>query len=245
MTEPVSYYTDLITSEHSDQPRYRATIETTVKPLSDLQAFISHLPEDFDLDEAIGNQLDIVGQWVGRSRNIPVPLAGLYFTWDDPTRGWNKGIWKGPYDTIYGISRLDDDTYRRLLYAKIMTNNWDGTVEGGQAALDEFFDNPNTLVFIQDNNDMSMTMGVSQIIPSPLLLTIWNKYFPLKPAAVRTYYSVTSVDGAPLFGWDMDNGYVSGWDMGAWGVSPDYIIDNPPVSLLLDDSFVLDETPLG
>jgi hypothetical protein len=226
----VDDYLSLITPWHAGRPRFRATVEGLVAPVVSLQEFIAHLPEDFDLDEAIGNQLDVVGQWVGRSRFIPVPIAGLYFTWDDPTRGWDKGIWRGPYDTQYGIIRLDDETYRRLLYAKIMTNNWDGTVAGGQAALDEFFNDPDTLVFIQDNNDMTMTIGVSQKIPSPLLLSILYKYFPLKPSAVQTYYNVTSVDQSPLFGFDVQNEYVSGWDSGAWGVTPEFITDNPPVS---------------
>lgn len=223
----VDNYLDLITRWHAFRPKFRATVATAVSPLVALQAMLAHLPEDFDLDEAIGAQLDVVGQWVGRSRFIPVPIPDIYFSFGDPLRGFGRGVWKGPYDLEYGIYRLDDETYRRLLYAKIMTNNWDGTVPDAQAVFDQFFDDPETLVFLQDNNDMSATIGVSGKIPSALLLTILSKYFPLKSSAVRTYYSVTSVNHAPLFGFGVQNAHVSGFGTGTWAVSPEYVINNP------------------
>lgn len=223
----IDHYLDRITPWHRGRPRFVATVTALCQVLVDLQAMIAHLPQDFDIDEAIGAQLDAVGQWVGRSRMIPVPIADLYFSFDDPARGFDKGIWFGPYDTETGIVRLDDDTYRRLLYAKIAANNWDGSVAGAQAAYDIFFNDPDTLVFVQDNGDRSMTIGVSQKVPSTLLLTLLDRYFPLKPEGVRSYHLVTSVNQAPLFGFDVENEYVSGFDVGSWGVSPDYIVDHP------------------
>ncbi|MGC7970039.1 DUF2612 domain-containing protein, partial [Salmonella enterica] len=72
------------------------------------------LPFDFDLDQAIGVQLDAVGEWVGISRNITVPLAGVYFSFDIAGLGFDQGVWKGPFDPDTGLTTLDDDTYRLL-----------------------------------------------------------------------------------------------------------------------------------
>ncbi|HEP6287958.1 TPA: DUF2612 domain-containing protein, partial [Burkholderia vietnamiensis] len=41
---------------------------------------------------------------------------------------------------------------------------------------------------------------------------------PLKPEGVRVAYTiVTTVDGAPMFGFDMSNQFVAGFDSGSWG----------------------------
>lgn len=49
---------------------------------------------------------------------------------------------------------------------------------------------------------------------------------PVKAAGVRRYYAFTSVDGAPLFGFDLQNSFLSGWDAGAWGVTPQWLLEN-------------------
>lgn len=221
----VDAYLDHITSFHRGKPRFAATVSALVQPLADLQGMVGHLPADFDLDAAIGAQLDVVGEWVGRSRFIPTPIPDLYFSFDDPVRGFEKGIWKGPYDSETGINRLDDDIYRLLLRAKIAANTWDGSVAGAQAAFDTIFSvATGTRLFVQDNGDMSMTVAVAGVIPSVLFLMLMSKgYLPLKPGGVRAYYSVTSINNTPLFGFDVQNEFVAGFDSGSWGVPPDYI----------------------
>ncbi len=111
----------------------------------------------FDLDVAIGAQLDATGQWIGPSRNVSLPILGTDFTWSDPSRGWMQGLWKGPYSQQYGITQLDDDTYRRLLNAVVMSNHWDGTIPGMQAIFDTFFVDPATLVFVQDQGQVPLS----------------------------------------------------------------------------------------
>jgi hypothetical protein len=225
MTETVDYYLDRITPWHAGRPRFRSTVENAVAPLVGLQEFLAHLPQDFDLDDAIGVQLDAVGERVGRSRFIPVPIPDYYFSFDDEARGFDKGIWIGPYDSASEANRLDDNTYRRLLYAKIMANSWDGTVVGAQAVFDRFFTAPETLILVQDNFDMSMTVGLSGKVPSSLFLAIFaGNYLPMKPEGVKSYYAITSIDEQALFGFDMDNQYVRGFDDAAWGVDADYLI---------------------
>ena len=153
MTRSVDDYLALIPSYNSNKPKFTATIAASVAPLAGLQAALDALPLAFDLDAAIGAQLDAVGEWVGRSRRVPVPLEGLFFAFDDPVRGWDRGIWKGPYDAGTSISLLDDDTYRKLLRAKILANTWDGTTGGAQAVLDAYFQDPDSLVFVEDDGN--------------------------------------------------------------------------------------------
>lgn len=259
-----SDYVALITPQHTDKPKFVATVSASVDPLAQLQATLLELEIAFDLDTAVGAQLDAVGVRVSRSRQLRQALPNLYFTWGDPNRGWGRGVWKGPYDTSYGITLLDDDTYRRLLKAKVLANAWDGTVAGEQGILDAYFVDPATHVFVEDGayatlneqwftwNDplrgwgqgvwkplgatpsgvtrvsMQMTVGVSGKIPSLVDLGLLGQdLIAARPMGVEVNYRVTSVDGAPVFGWGVDNQYIGGWGRGAWGVTPDYVIANP------------------
>lgn len=223
----VERYLALVTSLHRRKPKYTAMLRLLLEPMAAIRAFVEHLPTDFDLDYAIGVQLDVVGEWVGRSRNVSIPIPNAWFTWDHETRGWDAGIWQGPYDSEQGITRLDDETYRQLLRAKIASNNWDGTVAGATAALAILFPDGDTHIFIVDNGDMTMTVGVAGAIPSTLWIALLaNGYVPLKPVGVRTDYLITTVNDAPLFGFDVENEYIAGWDTGSWGAAPGYFLES-------------------
>jgi hypothetical protein len=216
-------YQDLVTSFHSSRPKFMAIVGGVTAPPAEAQNFLRTLPSQFDLDTAIGVQLDQVGEWIGRTRYVKQPIAGVYFTLDDPLRGFDLGVWKGPNDNDAGLTRLDDETYRLLLRAKIASNNWDGTLEGAKNALSIIFPDGETRIFILDNQDMSMVFGVSGTIPSILFLALLSLgYVPLKPEGVQAVYAITSVDGAPLFGFDVDNEFIGGFDSGSWAVTPEY-----------------------
>ena len=143
-------YVGKIPPLYANKPNFTATIAATVSPFTDLQTFFAGLSQQFDIDVAVGAQLDIVGQWIGQSRKVSIPVAQPWFSWSVENRGWSQGYWKGP--TILGnyISSLDDDTYRRLLYAKRIANYGDGQTDSAQAALNAYFVNPETYVFVLD-----------------------------------------------------------------------------------------------
>ncbi|VFR31909.1 Putative bacteriophage protein [plant metagenome] len=206
-----------ITSAHRGKPRFMATAAALVEGLAALGERYRALPAAFDLEEAIGAQLDAVGLWVGITRHIRTPITGVYFTLDADGLGLDQGIWQGPFDPSEGITSLDDDTFRLLIRAKIGANHWDGTLEGAVPVFNLLF-NGDTHVFIQDNQDMSMDVAVSGRVPSALFLALLTGgYLPIKPAGVRVnYYVLPSGDG-PQFGFDVENQYISGFDDGLWG----------------------------
>ena len=65
MSGDITPYTDLITSQHAVRPNYMATIAALVQPIADEVTLLKGIPAGFDLDAAVGEQLDFVGQWVG------------------------------------------------------------------------------------------------------------------------------------------------------------------------------------
>lgn len=211
-------YTGLIAGYQRDRPNYRQMVYATTQPVADIAALAQSLPAAFDLDMAVGAQLDAVGVRVGISRRLKTPLTGVYFSLDIDGVGLDMGVWQGPYDPDYGITILDDDTYRTIIRAKIANNQWDGTAAGASAILDPIFGD-GTKVFIVDNGDMSIDIGVSGAIPSVVMLSLlFQGYLTVKPAGVRINgYYLTTEYGAPLFGFDADNAYVGGFDRGTWG----------------------------
>jgi hypothetical protein len=216
-----TFYTNLITSSFADKPNFKLMINALTSIFTDQQTVLAALKLMFDIDSAVGEQLDIIGEWVGISRNVEVPITGVYFAWGDtanPTKtGWGYGVWQGPYDPDTGIISLPDDAYRTILKAKIAANHWDGTVPGAYKIWDTAFAGNGSVLFIQDNQDMTMSVGVAGPPLSGLdkaLLT--GGYFQIKPSGVtiRSYdFSVTS---GPIFAWGVSNSTLGGWSVAGW-----------------------------
>lgn len=212
-------YLNLITSEHRDKPVFEATVSAGVSPFAKIQSVLLGMPANFDIDTAVGVQLDALGAWIGRARRIDTPLAGVYFAWDDTaTVGWESGVWQGVFDPSSGLVDLPDDSYRMLLKAKIAANAWDGTIPGAYAVWATVF--ADSEIIIQDNQDMSMVVGIAgqrlSAVDEALLV---NGYLPLKPEGVRINYYAVPPSPGPLFAWDSsESAALAGWESGQWAI---------------------------
>lgn len=210
-------YVALITNEHAQRAKFIATLQATIDPLTRGQAVLRGLNTDFDIDTAVGVQLDILGIWIGISRRVAVPLVGVYFTFDDTIQtGWDSGSWQGPFDPDSGLTELPDEDYRILLKAKIAANSWDGSIPGAYSVWESAF-NDESFILIQDNQDMSMIIAiVGQPLSAVSQALLTQGYIPLKPAGVRIAYYAVPVDENPLFAWDVTNTLLNGWGAGSW-----------------------------
>lgn len=172
----------------------------------------------FDLSTPpVGNQLDIIGQWVGVSRNVTIPIAGVFFSWDGLANvGWDFGIWQSATQPVTLVT-LPDDVYLTLILARIASNNWDGTTEGAYTVWSLIF--PNLHLLIQDNQNMSFLIAIQGApIDSLTQALLTQGYLPLKPEGVRISGYVVAVDTNPFFAWDAVSPYLDGWDAGSWGI---------------------------
>ncbi len=213
----LSEYLDLITSQHRNKPKFSGVTASAVAPLALCQGFIdTSLLRAWDLDTAIGKQLDHVAEWIGATRYIEQPLLDLYFTWDDRViTGWEHGYWQGKYDPSTGVIALGDDVFRTVLYAKIASNNWNGSRETMEGIWNSAFGDESTLAVI-DHQDMSITLYLQGFTNNPMLEFILKSgRIPLKPEGVRIReYIITK--GA-VFGFDSNSLAVRGFDIGYWG----------------------------
>lgn len=258
--QPIVYrdptdYTPYITPwQAAGHPKFTGTVTATTLPIATAAVVTAALPSAFDIDAAFGAQLDVVGQWIGRDRYARIPRQANWFSLNDPRRGLGIGVWKGAYDLQFNTVALADETYRRLLYAKILANRWDGTIASAQAIFDTFFVDRASKIFVQDGSltasprplfmlgpngpgldvgcitngeppgsdvdtlDLQMIVNVAGRIPSPTLLALLDQgALGIKPGGVEVIYNVTTVQGAPLFGLDLETDVVAGLGVGAIG----------------------------
>ena len=212
-------YTERLAGHYVDLEKFVQAVYDCTQPISEIGGVAGSLPLSFDLDTAVGVQLDAVGVRVGISRRLKAPIEGVYFSFDTENVGYDQGIWKWKYDPDDGVVELDDEFYRIVIRAKIAANHWDGTNETLPDILNLVF-NPElgTYASVDDLQDMSMIVGLSGKVPSPLLMQLLTKgYINIKPAGVRiAYYITPSVEG-PLFAFDIENEYFAGYDVGVWG----------------------------
>jgi hypothetical protein len=212
-------YLSRITSEHNQRPKFMTMIQNVVQPLADNIAVMESMTSLFDVDVAVGDQENTVGQWVGVIRDIAVPLTGVYFSFDDPALGFDSGTWFSNFNPVTGVVHLDDESYRTLIRARITNNQWDGTIPGAYAVWDTVFAETGVSLLIQDLENMHMILALTGPVPNAVTLALFKGgYLNIKPAGVKIdAYLTPTVSNTPYFGFDVENQSISGFDVGAWG----------------------------
>jgi hypothetical protein len=219
----ITPYTDKISSQHKDKPKFVATVAATAQPLADTAWLEQNFYLYYDLDLAVGAQLDVVGIWVGRSRYLATPITA-YFSWDTTNLGWDQAVWMQPFDPTSGLVTLPDELYRTLLRAVVLANHWDGTIPGAYAAWAPIWANYPAYTFvIQDYEDGSMAYGLlGPGPPDQIMMGFFTSgEINTKPAGIELDHFLPSLypagpGGAPVFAWDCEDAVGAGWDVGAW-----------------------------
>lgn len=160
-------YAALITSEHAIRPKFMSLVNLIAGGFGDITACILSMPKAFDIDTAVGAQLDIVGKWVGQARVVTnVLLTGFFGFADDPaalTFGELPspsvgGVFYELGATFQATTTLSDKDYRTILRARIVRNQSNGTLSAIENALQYVFGVPCT---VSDIGDMSLAIQVS------------------------------------------------------------------------------------
>lgn len=210
-------YLDLIPAPNNLQPNLLAWLSGILQPTIDTMIVLGQLTPAFDINTAVGDQLDVLGQILNLSRILNF----------QPDGGINPV--------------LDDPTYRIVLIAKIIQNQWDGSKGELYTFLQTFL--PQYPVLIADNQNMTMNvlvLGMANaatgaaifsfdlnaspyfgfdvgfwftITTSLLRQLVVHGYFTPKPAGVHVNYSFS--DGV-FFALDTESTFLQGFDQGSW-----------------------------
>lgn len=182
---PVDYYVSLITSQYQNTTNFLLWLRAALQIFSDAMQCLCTIDSSFDLDMAVGAQLDVIGLLVGENRTVGFqPSNGI-----SPT--------------------LDDGTYRLLLRAKIAQNQWDGQLQSLYSLWTQLF--PGGTIALQDNQNMTATIFLTGSFSSITQDLITNGYIIPRPEAVQYTFVFSTL---PIFGFDQNNAFVAGFDKG-------------------------------
>jgi hypothetical protein len=199
-TLPIGYYTALLTSQYRNSPKLNALLYLLLKKFDDVSQCLVQMDAALDLDNASGAQLDVLGTVPGASRTLP-------------------------FQPSFGVSPvLDDSTYRTYIKAKIAQNQWDGTINSLFNIWRSLF--PTTSIIIADNQNMTATLFIGGVASTILLDmiagyavngassgTVQGGLIVPRPEGVQYSWIL---GGLPVFGFDLDNAFIAGFDVGHW-----------------------------
>ena len=215
----MSKYTGLITNYHATKPLFYQHVDLSTRPLVDVSLVMSDLIEAFDIDYATGVQLDALGKWIGLSRTVSAPIAGIYLEFDKEKVGWDQGVWQGKFDPDDGFTDLTDEIYRTVLKVKIAINNWNGQNDTIPDILDSALSGTGLKMAIVDNQDMSISVWLvpdkeAFLNPTERLIfdsAINNGNIVGIPADfIPSQYGVNPLDRLPAeLGWVIKNNYLT------------------------------------
>lgn len=131
-------YVALLTSAHRDKPKLKQTLIETITPLIQIANALEQLPERYDIDTAVGDQLQTIALWVGAPRTVPNVIPLPYFGFEgqpaalpfgevgDPSIGgfWRESGVSGNYGAV-----LDTETLRKVVKAQIFKNSCKGLLD--------------------------------------------------------------------------------------------------------------------
>lgn len=179
------FYTARLVLQYRTLPKATATMQILSRA-GVAEMILSQIGPAFDLDTAVGKQLDIIGKYVGVPRNIGPPTPVEYFGYKLAAGGGNSNGYTsvfggvnltGIYYRAAGGSRqntdLTDVQYAFVIKLKIVLNSTDNTMYSIQNYIAQFFPG---LISVVDNHDMSLTYTVSPDVPLPS--SVLEAYLP-------------------------------------------------------------------
>lgn len=184
-------YLSLFTPQYQNSPKLINFADKLMKGLNDISLLALNMDSYFDIDIAIGNQLDIIGEIVGAKRILDF----------DPTPIGSPPVAVSPI--------LDDETYRILLKATIGINHWNGLMSSIKPLWLKLF--PDGYIIYIDNLDMSITIILAGVFSSVIIDLITHGLIIPRPEGVLMNYQFGEM---PFFGFDSDNDYIAGFDKG-------------------------------
>lgn len=205
INEIVAYYQNLLIIQYNQQPKATATIQLLVNELM-ANGVLFDVRDGYDINTAVGAQLDILGKYIGVSRifqeNILTNMFSLEtYTESDPTAEDRWGfVTYATYATtlengvvnyqsvLTANFQLNDSDYRTLLKLKIIQNYSNGSHQQIDDAMFEFFGNQIT---VAQTGTMQMTYTVPFNLSAVLNAAIVLGILP-KPIGVKLILNVTN-----------------------------------------------------
>lgn len=188
---------NLLIKQYWEKPKAKAEIELQASTWETTRAFLDALDPAFDLDNAIGAQLDVLGRIVGISRSVPDVIPKIYFGFSinpnnegfaskfDPMR--IGGPFFSKFSSAFTDLQLGDSDYRFFIRVKAALNRAAGYVSSDQyiSIQDVVLSAFDGRAYVVDNLNMTLTLYVSPVVSLDRLRLIQALNLLPKPQGVR------------------------------------------------------------
>lgn len=173
-------YQEMATSRYTDLFKgdvvFDAVVKSLIAPLQSYQIFLKDFHDNFlDIDNSFGQQLDIIGGLVGQPRVLLNFLTDPYFGFKGAANAKsfgtavNSGVggyWRSILNPISGSAKtLDDETYKRLIKARIIKNRSKGSVNDFLLVMNILTDNTLTRVDVAPISGTALVTLVKPVDP--------------------------------------------------------------------------------
>lgn len=173
----LNYYADLLILQYKTQPKARETIKALVTEVYS-NGLLLDLIDAFNIDTAVGKQLDILGKYIGLNRTVKDFIQST--------------------QTIV----LTDEQYRTLLKLKLVENvNFSSTAQIKQLLYDVF---PND-IRLYDNRDMTFEYWLSTQFQDLIGVILAEELLPL-PMGIGYKVLIIDDDILDFYGYYSANG---------------------------------------
>lgn len=212
-------YLDLLIIQYHDKEKAKAETELTASHFSRVFDFFRSFFSEFDLDTAVGAQLDILGKLVGIPRVVPFTTPKNFFGFSNNPN--SKGFGLAPFfnmfsDSLYTDTQLTDSEMRILIRAKAAQN-----AMGPYMVSDDRISIQDVIrtafegrAFVLDNYDMTLTLYVDATFDEDMLRIIKALGLLPSPQGVG-YKAVISYSPTGTFGFS-NNPSSKGFGLGVF-----------------------------
>ena len=185
----VNPFPSLVTS-YNQKPKFLAMIKALTDGLYSFQELANIVPSLFNIDTAVGQQLDVLGQWIGFPRTLNI--SKQWFSFNEPYEGFDMGEWYVFGDVPYTSITLTDQLYRIILKAKILVNNFNGTRPAFEAILNQLFTLSEVTYTIKQTAPMNVTVAITGQVNQIVFFLLTENIFKIIPMGVSVTWEFNS-----------------------------------------------------
>lgn len=170
----VKQYSDLLIKQYWEKPKAKAEIELMARTWYKIYRLLYSFDVEYDLDNAYGHRLDVIGRIVGIDRLVPNVIPKVFFGFADNVnaRGFaskfNPNRPSAPFFSKFGQAftslELGDADYKFFIRAKILKNSASAYISSDElvSIQDVVVTLFNGEAYAVDNKDMTLSV----VIPS-------------------------------------------------------------------------------
>lgn len=200
----IEEYKKLTIQQYYNKPRASAEIGLIAGEIEKVFDILNDFVNQFDLDKATGDRLDLIGKIVGISRIVEDGIPKEYFSFEGNPLGRGFGLgsfFRITTDSGFSPTQLDDNQYQFYIKAKIAKNISSAVMVSDdknsvQDAVSFLF---NKNAFVVDNQNMTLTVYVDSIFNENEVKFLRGLNLLPKPQGVG-YKFIISFDSNATFG---------------------------------------------